>query len=147
MPTPSPTFCSFDQESDAGGASGSAVGDEEEVSDGFACAVEDEIVCDFVADDCEDTLVSEVADAIGLLVRPLDAVEVGASVLSVALLPVCDSLSLVSEGCMDRLGSAVTSVADAVAVTVAVKPFDPLYPPLVGGSVGHAVCGPNFLIK
>ena len=146
MPTPRPTFCAFVKGPlDAGGASATAVG--------MAVAeldVDEEAEWDFVTDDSEmndreDALVyevaKEVADAVGLLVRTLDAVDADTCVLLVASLLVCDALSLDSEDCVDLLGSAVTSVADAVAVAVAVNP------PLVGASVGHAVCGPNFLIK
>lgn len=64
---------------DDAGATGSAVGEEMDVSDGFARFIEELVSCcdvdDSDADDSDDLVVYDVAKDVGLLVRSLDAVD------------------------------------------------------------------------
>ena len=84
---------------------------------------------------CDEAVVYEVAKEVGWPVRSL---ETDALVL-------CGVPSFVLEGCV-RLDLGRPSVAGAVTVTV-VTPFVLLGFELIGASVGHAVRGPNFLMK
>ena len=107
MPTPNSIFCFLERPMlEDGGASGSAVGEEVEVSEGFARFIDEETVCDFDAEDdetdaCEE-VVYEVANEVDSLVRSLDAVDADTSLLSVGVLV------------------AGSSVVEADTVTVAV---------------------------
>lgn len=86
---------------------------------------------------CDEAASYEVEKEVGRFVKSLDT---GPPVLS-------DVAMFVLEDRVVRLDPGRLSIADAVTVTVVTGTVGLLDLELIGASVGHAVCGPNFLIK